>query len=325
MSGLSTVTPAVVAQINRIAKIRQNSRGNVSGNSFWTKVDGAQDETYENIVKGTAMTAIDTLLAAGMPWSQTTLAQWFIYHEQYYAQGLSQATWTGFINTLIPGKRVPLDFAETLRDARGSASAISAKYIYPKGTLATVDTDASSAGYHEFGSVAASAGTVVDGIIDKTRCIGGVVLGVNAVASTSASGLKLTLTQAPVTGATNLTNVVDVSLAGAAQYKHTIVGKCPITTTAASGQKTILCSGGVTALKAGTYALVYESDDLHEIVSIDSLATGTVTVTDNLINTYTSTNSPYIVPLCIDAVYNAGTVTNGPVHFYAQPDRLIAL
>lgn len=77
----------VMKQLDRLAEIKSQFKGVFNDSeTMWALVDGAADETYENRVKGSDISAIDAATKGGN--IGTHLRQYFSLHDQYATRDL---------------------------------------------------------------------------------------------------------------------------------------------------------------------------------------------------------------------------------------------
>lgn len=309
--------------LDRMAKGRELSLANFgSGDDFWTLVDAAADETYENRVKGSAMTDLDTALGNGSVWGSAALAAWFTYHDSYFQTDLSISAsppLSGYL-AAYGGWRVPYYAAECLVDAKGTASRLPTYRVFPKGTRPANEADPSTSGMQKLGRYAATTTWTADTpAIDTTRMIGAPIVAIN-LGSSQTAGCTLTCTCQDGTTTKDLA----VAYSGATQYTQTVLGSQAITSTAAAGQK-VVAMAATGQFRVGDYVLIYESDALQEIGLIASIQTNTsLTMTTNLLNEFST--SGFVYPMFQTATLKAASGTgSGNIDFFYFPDRAIAL
>lgn len=315
-----SVEAAIQGQFDRIAKGRQTQKAAyATGNDFWTKVDAAADETYENRIKGTTITALDTALANGTFWSVAALKAWFTLHSSYFQNDLNLASpyFTSYLAS--KGWRVPYEAAEAYYEAMGSR--LPAQWVFPKGTLVADESDPSASGMHKFFTWADASTietvTVVDGAL--SNCYAPVMI-TSDTASPGGASHSITATLQDAT-TKDITYTPD-----ATQYGQIILGQAAIGVGgAAAAQKDVLIKTAVTQFKAGEYVLLATAElDAFEVAQIDSIDTLTLTMESDLIATYDEDD--LVIPLFTNAVYKAGTLdTDKSLTVWARPDRIIAL
>ena len=85
---ISGVELQVMKQLDRMSQIKQLFKADFTGdsNSFWTLVDGAANEAYENRIKGSDMSTFDINTQGGN--IGTHARQWWSLHDQYATRDL---------------------------------------------------------------------------------------------------------------------------------------------------------------------------------------------------------------------------------------------
>jgi len=314
-----------MGQSDSIAKIRQASQEAASGVGFWTKVDAGSDETYENRVKGTDITAMDRVLAANSIWNQTALRQWFVLHQSYFLSDLSLAAnyWDSYLAASM--MRVPYEFAQCVDDALGAAYGIDPTYVFPKGTLPNDGADPATSGMHRFGTLTGTAGAPTwaldDGDLDTDEVMAAGVLINNDAADPGETDVVMTCTLQDGT-----TKDLDVTLGATTLHKQTILGLQDVGAAGAAAGQKVIPVAATGQFKAGEFVFIrHPGSTLQEIAEIDSVQNNTsLTVKTNLLNSYVQNDD--VIPLFSDVAYKSGTLTNGKVlSFYALPDRQITL
>jgi len=310
---------AVQGELDRIAKIRQAMQGVISGDNFWTRVDAAGDETYENCIKGIDMTALDAAIATAGVWSTAELRKWFTLHNQYFQAKLLLASpyLASYLATI--GWRIPYEAGEAYHEAL--ISRVAAQYVFPKGTRPADESDPATSGMHKFQTWVDSGGTevktAVDGVLENCYAV---AVAISQTASPGGSGHTVTITLSDGT-TKNVTFTPD-----ATQYGHILIGSQAVGGAGAAAGQKVVPVAATAQFKAATYALLLKADlSVAELILIDSIVTNTsVTATANLINSFAEND--LVIPLVSNCVWQAGTLSNDKtVDFYAWPDRIIAL
>lgn len=307
---------AIISVIDNLAKTRQVKRDAIASRTrSWDLIDAAGDETFENRVKGTNVTAFDDdVEEGGIGPSVQTIAGLF---NDYFIQDLELVGSTPFEDWLdTVGIRVPWDYAEEL-SAIGMV--LSPEYVFPKGTM-IAPGDPAAAKFHKFGTAAASAVTTVDGAL-PTTLIGGAVLLINETSTTSVTNLILKCYLQDAETTKNLT----VTLSAADQWAQTKLGAQAIgAAAAASGQKVVPVAA-TAQFTAGEWVMIVHDDASQEKAQIDSIVTNTsLTMESNLINSYAEND--LVLPLFTNVEYVSGSVSaSDSIGIYAMPDRTIAI
>lgn len=304
-------------QIDRLAKGRQASQATWSGDDFWTKVDAAADETYENRIKGSDITAMDTALGAGAVFSAATLAKWFQLHNQYFQVDLGYSAPLLEAYLAAKGWRVPWEFAECYFDALNSR--LSSKYVFPKGTRVADEADPSSSGMLSLGALTGTTGasTWAAGTA-LTRCYGALVA-ISRDASPGGTPIFTCTLQDATTKDITLTP-------DATQYGQILLGSQVIGAAGAAAGQKVIPVAATAQFKAAEYVLLVKADfSVQELVLVASLVANTsLTATSNLINSFVEND--LVLPLFTDCVWKSGNIANAThIDIYGWPDRIIAL
>lgn len=313
-----SVATQIRKALDRIARGRQVSQSVwSSGDDFWTLADDAQNEAYENTIKGSELTQMDSALSLGAYWNSPGLAKWFDLHNQYFRKelGLANPLLANYLKSV--GWRAPYEAAQSYMDATGVR--LSPQLVFAKGTTPSPGEDPSDSGMHQFGSFTATGDwTLADGALSTDEIAFAPIVAINTGAGQTAGGTFRCIMQ----DATSYKDIA-LSLSGVAQYSQTILGSEDLTSSAASGTDAVSVST-TGQFDEGEYVLVYESDSLQELAQVESISTdSSITFTDNLVNSYTTSAS--VVPLFTAVEYESGGSGSGTIDFYAMPDRQIAL
>jgi hypothetical protein len=301
---------AIIGQLDRMAKGRQSAMANyASGTDFWDRVDAAADETYENAVKGTDMTALDTALAAGAV-TCTGYARWWTLHN-VYAKALGYADFGAYLTAM--GIRIPYEANELAFES--GYGRLTPASVFPKGTMVASEASPTSAGLHLLGVYAGAALTSVTAL--PTTVGPAAVMAVNMGSSATVGG-TFTLTN----WVASTTKDIALSLSSAAQYTQTVLGEAALAAGVSAGDLGLPVAS-TAAFTAGEWVLVVEGST-QEVCLVTSLGTGpTRLVVPALKNAYTT--SAKVRPLFRSVAYKNGASGSGTVNFYAMPDRTIAL
>lgn len=306
---------------DRFAKGRQTTQGAfATGTDFWDRIDSAGDETFENRLKGSDITALDAALLSASFASVASVKQLFTLLNTYFQTDLSLAVPYIESYLALKGWRIPYEFAQAWYEATGYR--INKQYVFGKGTRPADEADPSTSGMHCFetwvytGSTGAF--TVDDGAL--VNCVSPVLV-TSTTASPGGSAHALTLTLSDGSTTRTVTFTPD-----ATQYGHILVGQQAIGAVgAAAGQKDIPIAA-TAQFAASTWVLLVKSDySVQELVYVASITTNTKLVaTSNLINTFAEND--LVLPLCTNATRQAGTLANDKaIAIWAWPDRIIAL
>lgn len=313
----------IQAILDRVAKGSQTSRDVWSGGTydFWELADNSADETFENRLKGTSLTAIDADLLTGAKWSTPTLGQLFILLENYckldlgYAVSGSAPALAAYL-AAVGGWRIPYEAAERLNDATGLR--VPAFRVFAPGTLPVDEETDANSGMHLFGTLAAGGPTWTAGTETLSSRVGpSVIMCINQGATQTAGG-----TFRCTNFVASTYKDIALSLSGVAQYLQTRLGEEAVTGAITAGDTAIEVASTAN-FTAGEYVLIMEGSTM-EVALVSSLATGPVRlVVPALLNSYTT--SAVVIPMFSSATYLSGGSGSGNVNVYAMPDRAISL
>jgi hypothetical protein len=280
---------------------------------IWDMVDAADDQSYENRVKGSAITVLNTKLNTVDIGS--LINEWARLHNEYFAidAGITD------VNTLRLAVayyrwRVPQYFNDLLIGALGTGNGVPVANVFPREDL-SLGTWTSSG---------SSAGTFTDGdSLETDKASEGIVQTVvtSEIGSGAALGLSITCKRSDDT-----TVVVTQSItASTAVGTKTKLGGQALTAAITGGSSTSVTMAATGQFKAGTKALLVEGD-LTELVEIASISTNTsVTFTAAAKNSFTTSGK--LFPLFKDVTLitaTTGTAADA-VSLSFAPDRDLAL
>jgi len=301
----------VQRQIDHIGAYNFAVRNAIFGRDIlWDMVDAAQDETYENRVKGLQITAVDVTLDT-TDFGQT-IRDWFNLHRTYYN---SDAGLTGVtsIDTAIAFYqwRASQDFNRMFQSARNTL--LTPANVFPRSDI-------------NLGSHDKTGDAFTDGVaVDKTESGPGKIM---AVADGAIGASVWTLTATLVKSDLTTSSLAITFSALDPDLTEKIYGEETLTGDAASGQKVILIAD-TSAFSVGEEVLIQDTapNESHGVVA--SIVTNvSITLVDNLFNGYTTAASAKVTPLFFDvsAITDSGTGTAGDeANLRVKPDRDIAL
>ena len=315
---MSVTTPetAIKAHFDRAAKQIQIMQGaSVGGTTHWAIDDAANDETYENAMKGTDMTAVDTAIAAaGDIFSATDPKKLFTMLNDYLRIKLSLAS--PYLATYLAtvGWRVPYEAALAYTEACGVT--LPTQWVFAKGTRVASEADPASSGMHQFGYFLSTAYTSVSGALPST-VKGAPVVMVSDEGSITGTMVALATLQDATTKQVAFTQ-------SAAANGQVILGQQTIGAAGAAAGQTTIPVAATAQFKAAEYALVVKADlSVQELILIASLTTNTsLTTTTNLINSFAQND--LVLPMFRNVARQSGTAS-ASIYAYAWPDRIIAL
>lgn len=328
----ATADAAIRGIMDRFAKIRQAAATAwTGGTGFWSRVDAAADETFENIVKGQTVTDLDAAIAACSIGNQGNIGAVLALLSQYFSNPTSgQAPGLGFssdpLNSYLNARRfrVPFEFANLWADKYGTGGAVLPQFVFPKGIRADDIGDNATAGLHKFGEHTRGASNWTyagaDGALPST-VKGGAVMLVSDVGVTGniTSGTVTAVLQDGVTPKV-VALASPVTFAADAQV---IVGQQAITSGAAAGTLEVALAA-TSQFTAGEWVIIVE-DTVTEVAQVDTLTSTKLTLKTALVNSFTT--SGVVIPLFtnVTAMAATGGSSAEKIQAYALPDRAIAL
>lgn len=140
LTAYGSVNGYIIKQMDRFAKMKKTIKDTLDAYTsyrFWVLVDAANDETYENRVKGTSITNLDSKLNEAKIGSLSQ--DWFTLHTSYFSQDLGLNGISGYLDKL--GIRVHEDFGNVYFESSGTR--LAAKYVWAdqeKSTNVVYDT-----------------------------------------------------------------------------------------------------------------------------------------------------------------------------------------
>lgn len=309
----ASVKTALTSIMDRLACGVENSKSiwYGQGTKFWSIVDASGDETFENTVKGTELTALDTDLSNARIGSMSVFSDVFKYIDNYLTNTYGSDSIPALKDYLDDvGIRVPYEFALNYKASRGSNYYFPTKYVFPKGIRPDDESSPANSGMHKFTSISGTTETVEDGELDTTIVNAAVILAIGT-ADAAASG---TFLGELVDGTTK-----SISASLTNQYEQQMLGEVDITSiTAGSADVTV---DSASLFKANEYILIYESDDLQEVAKISSINGSVLTLDRNIYNTYTA--AAHIYPMFVNVSYDSLGV--GDIDLFAFPDRQVSM
>lgn len=265
-------------QIDNIAAYNEAIRNvTLSRSKLWTLVDAANDETYENTIKGSTITDLDTKMTQGN-WGDG-LRQWYSLHNTYYS---SYAGITGVtsVKTAIEYYRwrVAEEFHRYYNTALGTM--LDTDYVYASNLLQLATFDQTTQTF-----------TPVDTI--NATYAGASKLAVVTTSSIGASDWDITLTTT-LSDATSDSVLVTVPN-GSGVGVEVVLGE-ELLTGNVSAAATVLPVADTTYFIAGTL-IVLEDNSNAEVCTIVSVQTNTSVTVAAIRNAYTTAASAKITPL----------------------------
>lgn len=310
-------------------------------NALWKMSDNSSDITYENRVKGSSLTQIDTLLS-NLAYG-SNLSQWFQLHNQYFS---ADAGLTGVrqVSEAIPYYRwrVPQEFNDLYRDATNVNIDLSSVYPSPSVVIGTVTNSGGT-------TISYSAGTTVDST--KASGLGGII-GIKVVQIGASADLVLNSIVLAVNNTSTYTlssKTIDHSTYTAGKFlpvlstttngtSNTTTGVVPMTSTNgfSVGQHVLICSGALdwnATYAGGATSNLTVVQEVGQVISVSagtSITVGAVGQTGTPVagmrNQFSSGATVYPLFYNVNSVGASGTGTNGDqVQFVYLPDRILDL
>lgn len=309
----------VQLQVDNLDAYRRTIRASIDGRTqLWGLVDDADDEPYENRVKGQSITDLDDVLDEVLFGNNTNIRTWFTLHNSYYNldAGLEDPPGTP-ITTLEAALvfyhwRAGQDFAEWFQEALNNTLDVVA--VYPSESI-------------NLGNYVKSGAVFTDGdAADTTKSGLGMVRAVAAVV----------IGAAPWTVSAVLTRADDSTVSLDAAF----LAADPIGTEIVLGEEALtgdlLTGGTVVSVAATTQFIVGEpvlvvnpgTGDQHYSTVQSIVAATSVTLVDSARFDFTTAGSSTITPLFKDVAgaSDGGSGTAGDeCDFGFKPDRVTAI
>ena len=319
---MAFTTPEVAIRgiIARLGLIKQTHQI-TTGTDFWDRVDAGADATYENRVKGTQMTAVDTAFTAGDLGDNSAYQALLSLHNSYITQDLSLTGWDAYLTAAK--WRVNQEFADMY-------------YEWSNGRLTVANVapyDNVDRGNFIHG------GSFVDGThVDSTYTGPGGIKAVVAVKGAADWDLDITVTFDEAETATvvpyTTNETYSLRIAGSAPVgTEYILGEVLMRDNEAIGQTVIrmeddLDTINTTPFYAGQTVLLYD-DSSQEVGIVDSVQAGvSITLTTGIKHAYTTAANAAVRGLyhhITTVATDAGGNGSDRVNFFTQADTTLAL
>lgn len=296
-------------QCDNLGAYRSAWRIAVAGrNSLWAMVDAAGNQAYEDAVKGTQITAVDTRL--GDQVFGNSISEWFRLHRDYFNNTAGITDVNDIDSALTYYRwRVPQDFNELYYDWKGRYLTLT--NVFPKADL-------------NFGTYARTGSSFTDGDAVDTTVSGLSMVMAEATTLVGASNITVTATLKQSDDTTIALGVTFTS--GDAIGTQKVFGETALSGNALAAATSVSVAS-TAAFEVGDRVLIYDSSSQEHAV-IESIVTNTsITFTAAIRNAYTTAASAKITPLFKDVT--SCTHTNGTngdeFDLKAKPDRTIAI
>jgi len=322
-------------QADHLAAYKQALLLAISGRDsdyIWSTVDlpvsppaqVAANMTYENRVKGSQMTIVDTRLQDVSIGSR--LSEWFSLHRDYFATDLGLASgWTSFLSDV--GWRVHEYFGDLYYE--NFSQRLGAAYLWPNGDslLGHVNVTSALTDHVITGATGYEDGPEGGAICDTSRTGPGVISTVVVENTIGGSNLAFTLTVYLADGETThdvTVTVTNGSVVGTAFP----VGRVSVTTGDLAVGATAINVSSTAPFIAGEKALLVDPiTGSSEVITISTVS-GTVNVASpGLKYEYYLANTPKLYPLYSGVKeLSVSTYTNtDQIEFTFQGDRTLSL
>lgn len=318
---LTAVETTIMGLLDRAAfQVSAGRYVAVGGTDAWTRVDAAGDETFENRVKGSIATAYDAAMESQPIGQMTYPRQFWQLIDQYAHTDLSLAGLDAYLASKL--WRADAKAATILSDA---GIVLSAANIHGDADAGAAAPGVSLGNLTQSGSIASAA--------DISTSYGPSMI-CGRVTVKGATDWTLSVTCKRTTGANvAVAQVVAGTGIGGAVGDVYILGRQALIGGAAAGQKVIPVAATAQFL-AANYVLISQwsgaaPDEVwleQEVGLVASLVTDTsVTVTTNLLHTYTT--DAFVTPLFRGVVAASGSGGNASdrIYFYPCADRRLEL
>jgi hypothetical protein len=302
-----------------LAKVKQTWTNDlVSQSRLWTLCDATQDVDYENTVKGTDLSTIDSNLSNAK--IGIWCGSWFTVHNSYFTNILS---YSNGITSWLDAKhlRVNEDFAEIYYEVYGTR--LASKYVFAD----TKDANILATLQYNDSSGTCNGALSTNFSMTRLALVGDGDINTSIVVDTVVAENSLTATTATFT--TNKT----IS-AGTTSYIGETTASSLITS---SGTTTIILNdnddSGLIGYAAGQYVLVVDTTpaglDYIEYVIINTYdAANKIITVPGLVHTYNLTNTriyPCFNEITSITLDSGSTASAGSVSVFPIADRVPAL
>jgi len=300
------------------------TQAGLGGIDFWDRIDAANDETFENRVKGTRVTALDAAISDPPLGQLPAVSQVLADITAYCLQDLGEASFDAYLTARR--WRIDQRAAACWREVMGVHS------LSPANVHAAGDSGVACPGL-VLGSLVRGGSLVAGALIDETLVAPSPLLArVTALGNTADWSLSVTAMLAGEDTKTLSETVLKTGNGGQVGDVY-ILGKQAVGATAAAGQKDVVvtatgqfAAGQTVLITEWTGSAPEEVWAQQEWGVIDSVTTDAkITLVDDLLHTYTT--AAFVYP-CFRGV-SAASGTNGSsgdaVTFYPAADRRLRL
>ncbi len=293
------------------------------GTDVWTRVDAAQDEPFENRVKGQAATDLDAAFLAA-PYGQWPTMQAFLaLLRTYVVTDLGYAD----LSSYFVGRRVRIDLraAEIFQEWAGPY------VLAPAAIHARADAGASAPGLL-LGSLEHDGEFVQGSSIDLARTSETAVLA--RVTEIGSDDWTLTVTcKRADDSIEELTQVIEGTVGGGAVGDTYVLGAEAVNGTAAAGQNVVpVAATAQFAANQKVLVTQWTGSPPNEVWLAQEIATiatvqedASLTMAENLLHDYTTAGYVYPLWVAVTGCGQSGGQSDDAVEFYPAADRRLKL
>ncbi len=293
---------------------------------FWALVDAAEDETFENRLKGQTITDLDDILFDGCATNVAKFGELFRLLHSYFTVDLGLTGTTPFQSYLTDkGIRISKHVNDALTAILGAGYTLGNQFVFPYGQRVNDTVAPVTSGMDLIGVLDVSENTFSNPVVNPSGWYAILATRVSGAAATVGNLLCINQNTTPVNKTVAMTYNMDAN-------DQTIVGKLGI-----NSQSTVTLGMAATAtaiFSIGDYAMIYKDavpgtedveDSIREIVLIDNIITSTVTLHATPKCNGLIASGAYLVPLFTGVASASGGSGTGVVNLYAMPDWKIEL
>ena len=293
----------IIMQMDRFAKMKKTIKDTLDSYvayKFWNMVDATNDETYENIVKGSQITQVDNKINEARIGHLSS--DWFVLHSSYFSQGLGiGSSLSNFLSSL--GIRVHEDFANVFFESTGNR--LSAVHVW-------ADPDKEANKLYDYSSGLVKSFSTLPSTLGDTRLVlsGGGVITTITLGCTNGNLTTLTTTLLPPTDSSELVGESEVA-------SISVVDTLTRITLSTAARSACFKTNQYVMIQSDTDESLYEIVRLHATVSPD---TGVLTLASGTSLKYSYGSGDKVFPL-----FNKVTAITGSVNVVVKPvdDRVV--
>jgi hypothetical protein len=298
---------SVQKQVDNIAAYKKALlAATVGRGSLWQMVDDAEDQVYENRVKGSSITAVDNSLNSTS--FGNNIAQWFSLHNEYFSQDLG----LGGLDGGLTAYRWRVSQFFNLVQYESGSSYLTPTNVFPRDDLVL--------GTHLQVGDAFTLGVALDPLQSGPGKVAAIA---DNVIGAAAYNLSATVTRLDGSFTQLTASFPAASPAGTSKTfgEQALSGNC------AAGQPTLLVAA-TTQFIVGDYVLIGDSQNTEWGIILSMVPNTSITLTASVRNSYTLANNAKVTPLYagVTAATSGGSGSAGDgVTFRFNPDRALNL